>query len=395
MKKVALWCVILLFLLGRLLLPVTAAESASAGENDADIDAEAAMIEEAFSDLVAAIPPEVAELLPSGFFSKDMTEVGAAVEEASAVGAVMETVGRLTGLAIGENLVLLASICGILLLSACFRALKEGMQVSGDTARALSLCATLALCLVIVSLQRTRFFEISSFFKGMKSVSAAMLPIMGTLYAMGGNVSAAVANHGVMSVFLSLLENVIAVTVMPVAGICLCLGLLDALTGKGHLRSLAALIKRTYTWTFSLLMLLLCGVLGIQTTLAKGSDGLAMRTVRFAAGSFLPVVGGSVSEALRTVAGSVAYLRSVVGAAVVLLLLLSFLPIFISVLLNRIVFLLGGAMAKLMGCEGEEKLLSELSSVYGYFLAVIASLFVTVTFSVTLFAHCATAGGGL
>ena len=79
----------------------------------------------------------------------------------------------------------------------------------------------------------------------------------------------------------------------------------------------------------------------------------------------------------------------------VLLLMLSFLPIFLSVLLNRLVFLLGGAMAKLMGCEGEEKLLSELSSVYGYFLAVIASLFVTVTFSVTLFAHCATAGGTL
>lgn len=395
MKKVAIWCVISLILAGALLLPVAAAEAPHTAVEGVDIEAEAAVIGQSFSELAAAIPPEIAELLPSGFFSKDMTEVGAAVEEASAARAVLRTVGRLTGLAIGENLALLASICGILLLSASFRALKDGMHISGDTGRALSFCATLVLCLVIVSLQRTRFFEISDFFGYMKTLSAAMLPVMGTLYAMGGNLSAAVANHGMMSAFLALLENVIAVTVMPVAGICLCLGLLDALTGKGHLRSLGALIKRTYTWTFSLLMLLLCGVLGIQSTLAKGSDGLAMRTVRFAAGSFLPVVGGSVSEALRTVAGSVAYLRSVVGAAAVLLLLLSFLPIFLSVLLNRIVFLLGGAMAKLMGCEGEEKLLSELSSVYGYFLAVIASLFVTVTFSVTLFAHCATAGGAL
>ena len=141
-------------------------------------------------------------------------------------------------------------------------------------------------------------------------------------------------------------------------------------------------------------MLLLCGVLGLQTTLAKGSDGLAMRTVRFAAGSFLPVVGGSVSEALRTVAGSVSFLRSVAGTAAILVLLFAFLPVFLSVLLNRIVFLLGGSLAKMLGCDGEERLLSELSSVYGYFLAVIASLFVTVTFSLTLFARCATAGGG-
>ena len=42
-----------------------------------------------------------------------------------------------------------------------------------------------------------------------------------------------------------------------------------------------------------------------------------------------------------------------------------------------------------------EKLLSELASVYGYFMAVIASLFVMTVFSLTLFARCATAGGGV
>ena len=229
----------------------------------------------------------------------------------------------------------------------------------------------------------------------LKTLSITMLPLMGTLYAMGGNVAAAVANHGVMSTFLALLEGAISHTALPVAGICICMGLLDALSEGVNLRSLSVLIKRSYTWTFSLLMLLLCGALGVQTTLAKGSDGLAMRTVRFAAGSFLPVVGGSVSEALRTVAGSVTYLRTVAGTAAIVVLFLCFLPVFVSTLLNRIVFLLGGAMAKVMGCDREERLLSELASVYGYFLAVIASLFVTVTFSLTLFAHCATAGGGL
>ena len=120
-----------------------------------------------------------------------------------------------------------------------------------------------------------------------------------------------------------------------------------------------------------------------------------MRTLRFATGSFLPVVGGSVSEALRTVAGSVGYLRSVAGGAALLVLFFAFLPTFVSVLLNRIVFLLCASVAKMLRCDGEEKILSELSSIYGYFMAVIASLFVMMTFSLTLLARCATAGGGL
>ena len=51
-------------------------------------------------------------------------------------------------------------------------------------------------------------------------------------------------------------------------------------------------------------------------------------------------------------------------------------------------------MITLLGCDGEEKLLAEMASVYGYFMAVIASLFVMTVFSLTLFARCATAGGG-
>ncbi|MBQ9777533.1 MAG: hypothetical protein IJW22_01285, partial [Clostridia bacterium] len=168
--------------------------------------------------------------------------------------------------------------------------------------------------------------------------------------------------------------------------------LLDVLAGNLSLRSLGGLIKRTYTLGLSFLMLLLCGVLGLQSTLAKASDSLALRTARFAAGSFLPVVGGSVGEALRTVAGSVEYLRGVVGAAGLAVLFFAFLPTFLSVLLTRVTFLLSGALAKLFGCEGESVLLGELGSVWGYFLAVTGSLFVMMTFSLTLFARCAAAG---
>ena len=70
----------------------------------------------------------------------------------------------------------------------------------------------------------------------------------------------------------------------------------------------------------------------------------------------------------------------------------AFLPVFLSILLTRIAFLLGGAVAGMLSLEPEGKLLGELSSVYGYFLAIIAVLFVTVVFSLTLFAQCAAAG---
>ncbi len=381
MKKALVWCVFCALLLALSALSVAA--------TDADITAESEAIADELEDFRDAIPPEVAELLPEGFFSGDLTAVADATKEASALSTVLSVVGRLSGLAVSENLSMLASICGVLVLSAIFRAFAAS---SGSVGKALSFCTALSLTVLLFSLQKERFSDITRFFSVMQNLGTAMLPLMGTLYAMGGNVGAAVANSGVLSAFLSLLETVCASTVLPVAGVALALALIDALSTGLPLRPLAGLIKRTYTLVFSFLMLLLCGVLGLQSTLAKAGDTLALRTARFAAGSFLPVVGGSVSETLRTVAGSVQYLRGVVGTGAIVVVFLAFLPTFLSVALGRIAFLLGGTVAKLLGCEGEEKILAELGSVYGYFLAVIASLFVMMVFSLTLFARCAVAG---
>ena len=385
MKKVAIRCAFFALFLFALALPVCGEEIEISTQSDRVLPL--------WETLMHTLPSEVAALLPSGFFSNDLT----AIEQGVAVGVsaegVLSALGTLTGVSLRTALQLLARLCGILLIGAVFKSL--GKSTDGGLGRALSLCGTLCMLILIFALQRDHFSRIAAFLDALRTLSAAVLPLMGVLYAMGGNIGAAMANHSVMSLFLAVLQQGVASSVLPVATVSLALSLPDAVSGQARLAPLCALIKRTYTLGLSLLMVLLCGVLGIQNTLAKGSDTLALRTVRFAAGSFLPVIGGSVSEALRTVAGSVQYLRSLLGSGVILLFVWLFLPIFLTVILTRIVFLLGGAVAKLLGCGGEERLLSELAAVYGYFLAVIASLAVTTLFSMTLLARCAVAGGAL
>ena len=336
------------------------------------------------------VPKEVAEFLPDSFFSQSIAESEEGVAEGGSVQTVLNAVLRALGLSLGDALRLLAKICGLLVLSAVFRSLSP--EDKRGLGRALSLCSTLALSLLILASSKGLFTRLDTYFTTIKGVATSFLPLMGTLYAMGGNVRAAAVNHSVMSAFLVILETLCAGSVMPIAGVCTSLSLLDAGAGTISLRPLSAFIKRTYTLTLSFLMLLLCGVLGLQSTLAKASDTMALRTARFAAGHFLPVVGGSVAAALRSVAASVEYLRGVAGTGVILVLFYAFLPTFLFVLLTRAAFLLGGAIAKLLRCDSEEKILAELGSVFGYFLAVISSLFVMLVFSLTLFARAAAVG---
>ena len=379
MKKVLIRCVFCAFLLCFFALSCAAQEATLVTDE----------LQTQYATFLESIPPEVAELLPEAFFSASPEAGGDALEKAGGIRAVMQALSKITGLAIRENLALLAKICGILLLTAVFRAMGGK---SGGVGKAYSFCTTLATTVLLLGLQAQKLSKLEAFFNTVKALCAALLPMMGTLYAMGGNLRRAVVNHSTLSFFLSVLETLCAGTVLPIAGICLAFALLDAVTGRGNLRGVAGVIKRSYTLMISFLMGIFCFVLGTQSALAKASDTLALRTARFAAGSFLPLVGGSVSEALRTVAGSVEYLRATVGTGAILVLFFAFLPTFLSVLLTRIALMLGGAVAGLLSCESEGRVLGELSSVYGYFLATISVLFVALTFSLTLFAQCAAAG---
>ena len=379
MKKILTRCVFCAFLFCFFALPVAAESELVTDELRGE-----------YAAFLESIPPEVADFLPESFFSSSLAEKESVMEEAGGINAVMQAIAKITGLALRENLALLAKICGILLLGAVFRAL--GGEKTTGSGKAYALCTTLATTVLLLGFQSEKLGKLESFFNTVKALCTALLPMMGTLFAMGGNLRRAVVNHSALSFFLSVLETLCAGTVLPIAGICLAFALLDAVTGRANLRGVAGVIKRTYTLMISFLMGIFCFVLGTQSTLAKASDSLALRTARFAAGSFLPLVGGSVSETLRSVAGSVEYLRATVGTSAILVLFFAFLPTFLSVLLTRIALLLGGAAAGLLSCEAEGKILGELASVYGYFLAIVSVLFVTLTFSLTLFAQCAAAG---
>ena len=358
---------------------------AAAGEGETDVEAAA---REEWSAFCAGLPDDVKNLLPAGFGDADPAVSDAAVKEAVTLPGLLNMIAAFFGANIGKNAALLARICGMLVLVALFRALAGG--ASPTLENALSLCSVLAMTGLLLTGGAADVQAIGAYFQTVRGVCLSLLPLMGTLYAMGGNVGAAVANHAVMSAFLTLLETVCGATVLPVAGLCLALALMDAAHDGVSLAPLASLVHKTYTRVFSFLMLLLCGVLGLQHTLARGSDTLALRTARFAAGSFLPVVGSSVSEALSTVAGSVQYLRGTVGVGGIAVMICLFLPMFLSVCLTRLTLSLSAAAAGLLGCTREEKFLGTAAGVFGYLSAVIAALFVMVVFSLTLLARCAT-----
>ena len=178
---------------------------------------------------------------------------------------------------------------------------------------------------------------------------------------------------------------------MPVTAVCIALAMVSAFVKTPDLKGITATVKKIYTFIISFIMSILMNVLAAQSTLTAAKDSLGGRAAKFMAGHFIPVVGGSVGESLKTVASSVSFIRTSVGVGGIVIIFLLLLPTLISILLTRLAFMTAGSAAHILGCGEEAGLLGELTSVYGYLLAVICSCSVMFIFALTLLARTSAA----
>ena len=350
-------------------------------------------IEEQYEHMLDGIPSDIADLLPEGIFSRDVQQIGEAVKQMSSFEYIISAALNFLGVGAKSALELFATLLALVVLSSLLRNVRSLVR-SPALSGAISFCSSAVLVGAITAIQYDNLVMVTSFLDRLNVLASSMLPIMGVLYAMGGNVTAAVVNNSGMMVFLTVCEAVCNRTVFPVTALCLCFSLAAALSPGVDMKGIAGVVKKSFTVLIGFVMTLLMTVLAAQSTLAAAADGVAARTAKFVAGSFIPVVGSSVGDSLKTVAAGVKYIRASVGIMGVVIIALLVLPPLLSVMLTRLAVMLSGAAARLLGCSEEASVLGELTNIYGYLMAVISACSVMFIFALTLLAHTSAAVGG-
>ena len=363
--------------------------TASASEEETGFGEE---MPDEYADFLESIPSDVAEHLPDGIFSDKSELVGNGVGQMSSFSYLTRNVLSLIGARIGDCAKILGSVCGLLILSAVCRTLRLSFG-NESLGQAFSFCSSLVITLALFKQSYLCLDRVVAYFSSLSAMTSASLPLMGALYAMGGNVTAAVASTGGLAVFLTVMENLVGKTVIPFCGICMAFALTNALDPALRTGTLLTTLKKNYTTVLAFLMMLLLAMLGAQTTLGARADTLAMRSAKFAAGSMIPVVGGSVGELLRTVTASVGYLRGTVGICGILILFLTLLPTLIELFLLRLTWQLSASFADLLGCDTEKKLLDEFASLLGFLISAVCICSSVFLLSLSLLTHCASALG--
>lgn len=351
----------------------------------ADESEEALTMPPAYGELEEVLPPEITDLLPDGLFSEDLATSLEATRSMTEWEFLLDTLLCALGVGFSDTVGLFCSLLGMILVASVFHTFQK--SVGGRSGEMLDFCIRLGVYAAI-ALQTVGMVEtVKTYFSRVGSLMQAMIPVMGGLYAMGGNLGEAAAGSELVLVFLSVCEYVSATVTPPVCALCMAFALMDAFGTSVSLAPLAARIKGCYTGILGLLTFLVSLALSAQSVITSRADTLGMKGIKYAVGQMLPVVGGAVAGTLGSVADGISALRGVCGVSGIILLVLLLLPALIKLLLGRFSLSLVSTVASILGCDGEAKLLAEMASLYGYLAAAVAICSVLFVLALSLLIH--------
>lgn len=190
------------------------------------------------------------------------------------------------------------------------------------------------------------FLIIEIFAPAIKSVSAAassmgacavfekaLIPVLAAVVTVSGKPSTALSSQGMMFAAAQFVEALASDTVMPLVGICGALNITGAVFPTLRLSAISETVRKTALTFLTSAAGLFTGFLTMKNVLASTVDGMAVKGVKLAANTFVPVIGGAIGEAYTSVVGSLSIIRKTVGIYAIIVLLATTIPVIISLAL--------------------------------------------------------------
>ena len=161
--------------------------------------------------------------------------------------------------------------------------------------------------------------------------------------AQGKTVTASLCSAGAVGMS-QLITTLFSNYFIPVSNLLLAVGIGTSIENTLHCTKLMALLRKYLMIILSGTALLYFTVLSVRTSVSSAVDESAVKTIKFAASNFVPVIGGALSDSAAAVAASLSVTKSAIGVFG----LMSVIAIFIPVLSKLIIWLAGLELSALL-----------------------------------------------
>ena len=331
------------------------------------------------SEFKNSLPEEVLDALPSEIWDANFSTL---INDSLNEGNIFKKILNYIFFDIGKIIKSFSAILTVLLICSIFNMLSKSFS-SELVKEAFSFASILCIALSVFKICTTTASLVNGYMNSICNVMEAFSPLMATLYVMTGNISTGAIASASMTLFISVIENFLMLFMLPIVNISLCFAIVKSI-GKINISGISKLLKTSFTSITVFIMSILMFVLSCKNTLSQSADSLSIKTAKFAISSFIPIVGSTVNDALRTITSSLSLIKNSCGIVAIIAILMLVLPLIISLLLYRLAFSILSCTAKALNCNAEGDIIDEANSLFGFLLTLLICTSILFIFSLTI-----------
>lgn len=283
--------------------------------------------------------------------------------------SIVSEILNLAGENVSSPLKGLISITALLLLSSILSAYKS--TLNSDISEALNITTTLCITCAVAVPAISVINKTASVISTASNIMIAYIPIMVVIMATSGHAVSGASYYSMMLAAGEGVGQLSSKVIVPLLNMFLGLSITSSVSPDINLSGFINMFSKAIKWILGFGMTIFTAVLALKQLITSSLDDVSTRAVRFTLNSFIPIVGSALSDAYKTVLGSVGLLKSGVGVFVILSVAVVFLPVILQSIMWILTLWLGKSTAEVLGLPQPAKLLGAINVVFSTMLAIL------------------------
>ena len=277
----------------------------------------------------------------------------------------------------------LGIIVGIIILCAFLNGIKtaawnDSLSEAFDTVAVLCVVLSAVKPVLDCVTQTVQSIKEASFFM------MGFVPVFSAAVMASGQPAAGATYNMFLFSACQVVSQLASQILLPLIGVYLALCIMGSLVKGIDISSAAGAVRSVATWSLGFILTLFVGFLSLQSIVGTSADSLTSKTAKFLIGSFVPVVGGALSDAYTAARGCLALIKTSVGAYGIIVAVFTFLPSFLKLFAWYAAASIGAVAGDIMGVKSVAAVLKSCAAVLGILMAIVLCYALLIIVSITI-----------
>ena len=286
---------------------------------------------------------------------------------------------------------IVVSIVGISLITSLLNGLTSGF-LSNPTKELIGFVSYCAIAVIILTRAMSLVNDTAAIIGTIKQFMQLVFPILLTIITVVGGANSSAVFQPMMSVLTTSITTFVVHIIMPMVVVVIVFTMISSLSNGVKLSKLTSFFSSGIKYSLTAVFSLFVTFLTAQGLTGGIIDTVSIKTAKFAMQSYVPIVGGYLSDGFDLMMASFVLIKNSLG----LISLFALLIMIASPLVNIIVFSLGLKLAsgiiEPIGDSKISKMIFDLSKNVNILLAIILGVAFMFVTTITLIIYACNLG---